>query len=196
MANLPGLKMPKDCFSTDKPLRNTIAFGLAILLTTTLSGCRDRWDKEKTYDLQTESVQKEYIRMADSISYGVVIKNRDTADEWQKKWLQNLDREKFVDFIFEAVYSGRLQPYDYFTDEPIPIRAVRELEEKEEFDRSRIGKIQFEERWYFDKAGLNMIKEVYGVMFAYEVYKEDGRFRGYKPAFKVLLRENLKKPKR
>jgi len=164
-----------------------------LLVILSLTGCHDPWSKEPTQSLKTKEFQDNYIRMADSISYGVVIKNRDSGDTWQKKWLETLDREAFVDFLFDAVYSGRLQPYDYFTDEPLSVKAIRKLENSEPFDRSQIGKIQFEERWYFNKEQLSLVKEVYAVMLAYEVYRKDGTFRGYKPAFKIRLREKLQK---
>jgi len=185
--------MPSDfCSIVKMPDSKTLVLVL-LLLIVGFTGCRDPWSKEPTQPLQTEGFENHYIRMADSISYGVVIKNRDPEDTWQKKWLGTLDRQEFIDFLFEAVYSGKLQSYDYFTDEPLSTKAIRELEKTEAFDRDRIGKIQFKERWYFDKEQLSMVKEVYSVMLAYEVYRKDGSFRGYKPAFKVRLREELQK---
>lgn len=180
------------CSTAKNPGIQTVALA-ALLLIVSFTGCRDPWSDEPSRSLQTEGFQDSYIRMADSISYGVVIKNRDPEDAWQKKWLGTLDREEFIDFLFDAVYSGKLQPYDYFTDEPLPPGAIRDLEKTKAFDRERIGKIQFEERWYFDQQQLSMVKEVYSVMLAYEVYRKDGSFRGYKPAFKVRLREELQK---
>lgn len=185
--------MPSDfCSIVKTPASKTVVLVL-LLLILGITGCRDPWSNEPTRSLQTEGFKDHYIRMADSISYGVVIKNRDPEDTWQKKWLGTLDRQEFIDFLFDAVYSGKLQSYDYFTDEPLSKKAIRELEKTEAFDRDRIGKIQFEERWYFDKEQLSMVKEVYSVMLAYEVYRKDGSFRGYKPAFKVRLREELQK---
>ena len=185
--------MPNACCSTAKTPGSTAFALLTFLLILSLAGCRDPWSNEPTQGLNKEGFQDNYIRMADSISYGLVIKNRDSSDTWQKKWLETLDREAFVDFLFEAVYSGRLQPYDYFTDESMSVKEIRNLEKSEPFDRSRVGKLQFEERWYFDKEQLSLVKEVYAVMLAYEVYRKDGTFRGYKPAFKVRLREKLQK---
>jgi hypothetical protein len=155
-------------------------------------GCKHEWEGEKKHTLRTDSVPNAFISIADSINYGVVVKPRNNADEWQKKWLQSFDRKELVDFIFDAVYSGRLQPYDYFDDKPITVDQVKKLEEKKEFDRSKIGKIQFKERWFFDPDQLKMVKEVYSVMLAYEVFRDNGEFRGYKPAFKVYLNQSIK----
>ena len=167
----------------------------ALLLITTGTGCRDAWDaweEKEQHNLKTDSLASRYISIADSINYGVVIKSRDTSDSWQKKWLKSFDREEFVDFIFEAVYEDRLQAYDYFTQKPLSVQALKELESRDDFRRSRVGKIQFKERWYFNTSSLQMVKEVYAVMLAYEVYRDDGTFRGYKPAFMVRLPANLK----
>lgn len=164
-----------------------------VLMTGVFSGCKDTLERKEGTTLSTDSIPSQYVSIADSINYGVIIKNRDGSDNWQKKWLQSFERKAFVDFLFEAVYEGRLQPYDYFSGEPISIKEVRELESKQEFTRSRIGKIQFKERWYFDTEHLQMVKQVSAVMLAYEVYRDDGSFRGYKPAFLVKLPTNLKK---
>jgi hypothetical protein len=193
MERLPKPNMPNAFFSIDKITGSKTVVLISLLLIAGFTGCRDPWSNEPTRPLKTEGFENQYIRMADSISYGVVIKNRDPDDTWQKKWLGTLDRQEFIDFLFDAVYSGKLQPYDYFTDEPLSPKAIRELEKTETFDRDRIGKIQFEERWYLDREKLSMVKEVYSVMLAYEVYRKDGSFRGYKPAFKVRLREELQK---
>ena len=193
MANSQASKMPKGCSSTARKTGTGHLLLLVILLATALTSCRDPWSKEQTHALKTGQVKENYIRVADSISYGVVVKNRDASDQWQEKWLSSFDRREFVDFIFEGVYSGELQPYDYFSDEPMKIEEVRQLEKNDDFERSHIGKIQFEERWYFDPQSHSMVKEVHSVMFAYEVYKDDGSFRGYSPAFKVKFQQNLEK---
>jgi hypothetical protein len=163
-----------------------------LLVAAAFAGCRDAWEEKQQHKLKTDSLANRYISIADSINYGVVIKSRDTSDNWQKKWLKSFEREEFVDFIFEAVYEGRLQAYDYFTQKPLSLKAVKNLEARDDFRRSRVGKLQFKERWYFNTSSLQMVKEVYAVMLAYEVYRDDGTFRGYKPAFMVRLPANLK----
>lgn len=195
MGRLMKKKMPENSPSKDKftGIASYRSFWILLLLFPCLlhMGCKNEWEREKTHSIQTDSISKEYISIADSINYGVVVKARDEGDEWQKKWLSTFDRRELVDFIFEAVYSGKLQPYDYFEDKPISIEQIKQLERTEEFDRSKVGKIQFKERWYFDTTQLKMIKEVYSMMLAYEVYKENGTFRGYKPAFKVYLNKSI-----
>ena len=195
MDNSPVSAMAAGFFSTsEKRTRHILLRMIAwVIITGLLSGCQNSLERKESTALSTDSLSGQYVSIADSINYGVVVKNRDESDTWQKRWLQNFERETFVDFLFEAVYEGRLQPYDYFSGEPMSLEEVRQLEKKEEFRRSRIGKIQFKERWYFDTDHLQMIKEVTAVMLAYEVYRDDGSFRGYKPAFLVKLPTNLNK---
>jgi hypothetical protein len=185
--------MPENLHSKDKPVKgiNIVLLGIVLIIFTglTFTSCKHEWEKKEKHTINTDSISNNFINIADSINYGVVVRARDKNDEWQNKWLRSFDRREFVDFIFESVYSGRLQAYDYFEDEPVSIDQIKKLEDKEEFDRSKIGKIQFKERWYFDPSGLKMYKEVHSVMLAYEVYRENGKFRGYKPAFKVYLND-------
>lgn len=187
-------KMPKNSLSKDKhPLNGYRLFSILLVIASFIlvTGCKKGWEREEKHVIQTDSLTNEFISIADSINYGVVVKTRKNEDEWQQKWLSTFDRRELVDFLFDAVYSGRLQPYDYFEDEPLSVEQIKQLENKEEFDRSKIGKIQFKEKWYFDPNRLKMIKEVYSVMLAYEIYRENGDFRGYKPAFQVYLNKSV-----
>lgn len=128
-----------------------------------------------------------YQVLADTISYGVVVKNKDSTDRWKEKWLRSLKLDQFVDQLFSKVYAGEATAYSYFDETPLTINDIKKLEEQEEFKRNRIGKIQFEEIWYYSNDQMKMEKHVYSVMLAYEVYRNDGSFRGYKPAFKIYF---------
>ncbi|MFP4019505.1 MAG: hypothetical protein ACLFNJ_03740 [Bacteroidales bacterium] len=158
---------------------------LGIISHMTFISCQN--NKTPRHKAPKDTLERSYEIIADSISYGVVIKNRDTTDTWQKKWLKNLDKQMVIDRVFEAVYEKELQPYDYFTGEKLSVKDIKKLERKKEFSRDKIGKIQFEETWNFDANNLRMVKAVKSIMLSYEVYREDSTFRGYKPAFKVYL---------
>lgn len=138
-----------------------------------------------------DSTSESHIIVADTISYGVEVKSKDTSNTWQKKWLSGLKREKLVDLIFENIYEGNIQPYSYFDEQPLSKEDIKKLENKPSFDRSKVGKIQFTEIWYFNPELLTMTKEVHAMMLAYERYNADGSFRGYKPAFKVYLNQTF-----
>ena len=129
------------------------------------------------------------LLIADSITYDVVIKNPDPYDQWTDECLQNLDKKNLVDYIFEAIYQGKVIAYNYFEDTPLSVKQVKALEESEEFSRDQIAKIQFIEEWVLDKENFAFTKKVKSIMLGYEVYNLDGEIRGYKAAFKVLLNQ-------
>lgn len=158
------------------------------------TGCnktkRDRPGAFEKKETISDTLPNTYGIIADTISYGVVVKNKDTTDKWQKKWLKNLKLERFTNHIFHKIYSGKLTPYSYFEEEPLTIQDIKKLEEEKEFERDKIGKIQFKEIWYFDPDNMKMVKKVYSAMLAYETYNSNGSFRGYKPAFKVYFNQS------
>lgn len=63
--------------------------------------------------------------LADTISYGVVVRNPDSLDTWTEKCLNRLDLITMVDVLFEAVYDQRATAYDYYTNEPLSIKEVK-----------------------------------------------------------------------
>lgn len=163
-----------------------------ILLVLIFSACKKTETRWNYLIPPADTLRTDYKIIADTISYGVVIENRDSTDIWREKWLSHLKKDSLVDRIFKAVYNRELTAYDYFTEEPLSIKDIKKLEDTEEFNRSLIGKIQFEEIWYFDPKELSMVKSVKSIMMAYEVYRQDSTFRGYKPAFKVYLKQPFK----
>ncbi|MBA7564577.1 hypothetical protein ES708_06240 [subsurface metagenome] len=146
---------------------------------------KDRLTQRKS---ETEITISNYASLAAPITYDVVIKNPNPEDDWIESCLEKLDREKLVNIIFDAVLNEKVTAMDYLTDKPMTVKEIRELEEDEEFDRSRVAKIQFIEDWYFDKESFTMKKIVHSVMLGYEVYDWDGNVRGHKAAFKVNLK--------
>jgi hypothetical protein len=155
-----------------------------IILAATLISCTEK--KEKTEGVISEEAQ-EGLFIGERIIYDMLIKNVDPEDEWTEECLRQLDRNKLVSLVFDAVYSRRLVPYDYFSDEELSLSDIRTLEKDPEFSRDRIGKLQFRENWYFDEQKLQLNKQVNYLLMAYEVYNSNGELRGYKPAFYVLL---------
>lgn len=125
--------------------------------------------------------------LADPVIYDMVIKNANPEDDWTEEYLKNLDRDKLIAIIFDAVYDERLVAYDFFTDEPLKIVDLRKLEKEADFSRDKIGKLQFEEEWAFDENNMHFQKKVKSMLLAYEVFNSAGELRGYKPAFYVKL---------
>jgi len=123
--------------------------------------------------------------IAESIRYNVVIKNPDPADEWTETCLKGLDREKLVDEVYKAIYAGKVKAYDYYTDEPMSVKQVKEIEKQAESDGAEVAKVQFLEDWHFDPVTFNLYKKVHFIMLAYEILDEKGNVRSYEAAFYV-----------
>jgi len=123
--------------------------------------------------------------IAESIRYDVVIKNPDPADEWTETCLKGLDREKLIDEVYNAIYAGKVKAYDYYTDDPMPVEQVKEIEKQAESDGAEVAKVQFLEDWFFDPVTFNLYKKVHFIMLAYEILDEKGNARSYKAAFYV-----------
>jgi len=123
--------------------------------------------------------------IAESIRYDVVIKNPDPTDEWTETCLKGLDREKLIDEIYKAIYAEKVKAYDYYTDDPISVEQVKEIEKQAESDGVEAAKVQFLEDWFFDPVTFNLYKKVHYIMLAYEILDEKGNARNYKAAFYV-----------
>jgi len=161
--------------------KNAITFIIALIV----FGC----NPEKPTGVQHAKPiieQTDYITVADTIITDVVIKNPDN-DEWTNYCLRNLDRETLVNDLFELVYSEKLIPHDFFTDEVMTIKEIKKIEKDPEYSRDNSAKVQFEESWSFDRENQKMIKKVHSIMIAYELYSQEGTVKGYKPIFKVYL---------
>ncbi len=127
--------------------------------------------------------------IANPISYDVTTKCYVHDDDgWDEERVANTNTVAIANAIFQAVYKGRLTPYNYFTEQEMPIDSVKTVEKM--FTRKQIGKIMFTEKWYFSEATLTFTKKVEQVTLGYELIdKTDGELRGFKPAFLVKLNE-------
>ena len=124
------------------------------------------------------------IVLADTVIYYTVIKNSDPEDTWQEECLARLDRKALANIIFNAIYNGRLTPYDFMNEEPITIEEVKEIEKRN--PRNAIARVEFTEEWYFNETDLNFIKRVNAIMLGYEKPNESGEMR-YIAGVKVFL---------
>ncbi len=129
------------------------------------------------------------ICVADTIIYPVLIKNTDPYDTWTEHCLSKLDRAKFVDQLFDAVYSNNAKAYSYNNHQQLSVSEVKAIEAQDDFSREKVAKLQFWETWHFDEQQLIMTKKVHAVLLAYEYLSSDGELLGYKAAFYVKLKE-------
>ena len=144
---------------------------------------------KKTGDFYV-SENDESLIIADPIIYDVIVKNPDPADEWTDFCLQNADIDAIENILYNAIYQGRLTPYHYRLDSIIPIDSIRAFEARNK--EEQIGKLQFEEQWYFNETTLTMYKIVSYITFGYEIINSQGEVYGYKPGFKVYLDDTHK----
>ncbi len=128
--------------------------------------------------------------VADPIIYDVIVKNPDKSDEWTEYCLQNTDIEAIKNIIYNAILQGRLLPYHYRTDTVIDFDEVKKMIENKD---KKIGKMQFEEKWYFNEDSLTMHKTVSYITFGYELINDNGKVYGYEPAFKIYLNKKHNK---
>jgi hypothetical protein len=150
-----------------------------------ISGCGSDSTGQKEIFSPREKTDASMV--ADTVIYDVVIKNPNADDHWTEECLSHLDRRGLVDMVFDAVYRNELIPYDYITNRELTVKDIKSLEDDPEFNRENIGKIQFNEEWYFDRVNLRMEKRVNSISLGYEVFDVNGSLRGYKPAFMVRL---------
>ncbi len=143
---------------------------------------KKQYPKTGTYYQQIDTG---YLHWASPIIYDVIVKNPNPDDQWQEYCLQDLDMQVFANVIFNAVYQGKLIPYYYRIDidSILPLDSVRAVQNR--FGDKNIGKLQFNEDWYFDEQELKMYKRVNSITFGYE--KNIGGNIVYSPAFKVFL---------
>jgi len=156
-----------------------------------LAGCFSRNDHKQpssAFDFSDMEL------MADSITYTVVVKNRDSLDTWADQRLRGLNHKKLVDDLFDAVYEHKATPYDYYTQHPLSINDIKKLESQEDFSRDRVGQLQFCEGWYLNAETQQMYKQIHSVLIAYEFFSSDGELRGYKAAFYIKM-NNTANPK-
>jgi hypothetical protein len=127
--------------------------------------------------------------IADTIIYPVLIKNADPYDTWTEQCLSRLERRRFVDQLFDAVYKHQAKAFSYSNHKELSVSEVKAIEEQADFSRDKVAKLQFWETWHFDEQQLRMTKQVHAVLLAYEYLSEDGELLGYKAAFYIKLKE-------
>ncbi|HUS85970.1 MAG TPA: hypothetical protein VMW76_01925 [Bacteroidales bacterium] len=131
----------------------------------------------------------EFIEVADNIIYDVIIKVPSQDDPWEIEKLSGYKGDEMVSTIFDAIYNGDIEVYEYHSGDKLSLKDLEQLEQVPGFERENIGKIQFTEKWYFNKTTLQIEKEVMSIVLGYETRDPaDGTLIGYKAAFKLDLK--------
>lgn len=192
----------------NKKMKNYYIILICLHLILVVSSCKQKTtnsDNEQIGDTVQQTTQEAFIPdtrtfyevdknqsidIANPITYDVIIKNPDSADEWTTECLKDTKAEILINILFQAVYKNRLIAYDYMSNEPMTTDQVKEFEK--EYTRDKIGKIQFVEEWYFNEETLEMGKKIKEVTIGYELYGNQGEVRAYKAGFKLYLSDSLK----
>lgn len=164
------------------------ALSIPFLFMALLFGCSPKHRVENKNRPVIHSDSLNGAVMADSIVYDVIIHNPDPENPSTTEYLKDLRHEALIDSLFDLVYSEKITAYDLFTNEILKVKDVKKMESEAGYSRDHIGKIQFTERWYFDKSTKQFKKEVMSLALGYELLNQDSTLRGYKPVFKIYLR--------
>ena len=155
---------------------------LIIILAPAVFSC-----KETSTGSQTGLLQIGADTLCSTITYDVVIKNPDSTDVWMSDCLKDMKREEIIDLLFEGIYDERITAYDIFENKRITPGKLKRMEDEDKIMRDKIGKFQFVEVWYFDKANMTMTKRVKEIRLGTEAFSSDGFLVGYEPLFKIML---------
>lgn len=154
------------------------------LLATFMLSCSDR---KAQIPLKGTGVTGSLV--AEGIIYDVIILPQSGDDEWEVEKTEGYKGSQMIDRIFEAIYDGSVEVYDYHSGELLTRGDIRKMEQQEGFGRNNIGKIQFTENWYFNPANLQIEKEIISIVPGYESRSSDGMFIGYRAGFRLDLKK-------
>ena len=163
-----------------------VFFLLFILVFGCSPGSNEKYDYSSSAD-QIHKADSFEILIANPIIYDVLVKNPDLEDSWASEKLKTFRKDEFVNIVFEAIYNGKVKVYNYHTGDEMTLKEIRALENSKEFDRSKIGKIQFEEDWYFNEEKFILTKRIKSILLAYEVIDQFGEVGSYKAAFLIPI---------
>lgn len=152
-------------------------------LTILLVACNSNKSSENTAKTSTDESKV----LADNLVYGIATRPSENADSSELVQFGDFLQKDLINFIFNEIYSGRLKAYDFFTDKELSIDDVKTIEKAEDFDRKKVGKVQFNEQWLIDKKG-GLIKKVNSMTFGIEHYSEQGTFLNYNALFNVKFK--------
>jgi uncharacterized membrane protein YcaP (DUF421 family) len=145
--------------------------------------------KKKPSDVSIENdiLKGKNILIADTIIYDVVIKNPSPDNAWEEERLRHFKHDVFIDQVFNNIYRNKYLIKSYQTGDEISSRTIKRMEKSGDINRNAIGKIQFTEKWLWDKSNDKLEKETISIVLGQEVKEKDGTLRGYKPVFKVIF---------
>lgn len=141
------------------------------------------------------------------------------ASDAPTTYFDDVDDQDFSDYskliyqVFEEVYAGRLQAYNFIDGSKISIDEIKKIVNRVDtmyvenpqtnllemkiveqmIDKSIIS-VKVKETWRFNKETLQLEKKVLGIAPRLEVYNEEtGEIKGYTPIFWVFFDKEAEK---
>lgn len=125
--------------------------------------------------------------IANTIICDVNIKNTDPDDAWVEECLAGFSSDKFIDLVFEGIYTGKLKVVSYEDSKTLKPSTIRRMEANGDIVRERIGKLQCTEKWTIDEKNYTFTKKVEQAVLGQELVNTDGSVRGHKALFVVIF---------
>lgn len=135
---------------------------------------------------EKESAEFSGIKIANPITYEVLVNNPNPEDEWKAECLENTNVNNLVKDIIKAVRNGNLPAFDYYDNHQLSKPELEKIIAESDL-LNKTGNIQFVEEWYWNSDKLTLEKKVKKMMLGYEIYDALGKIRGYKASFVVQL---------
>ncbi len=159
---------------------------LIIVLAVVTTACNN--EKPKVVKLAGESpMLNGAIVLIDSLTYGIATHASENVDSAELAGFKSFLQGGLIDYIFKQIYKGDLKAYDFLSDEELSIDKVKEIENTDGFERSKVGKVQFNEQWVIDKDG-SLLKRVNSMTLGVDRFSKQGTFVGYNPLFKIKFK--------
>lgn len=154
-----------------------IGFAIAVI------SCNNEKTQENKLSERSKTLEGATI-LADSLVYGIATHPSENVDSSEIVEFNKFLKADLINYIFNQVYSGKFKAYDFFSEKELSIKEVKEIEKVEGFNRSKVGKVQFNEQWLVDKDGA-FVKRVKSMTLGVERYSTQGTFVGYNALFKI-----------
>jgi len=156
---------------------------LIIVLAVGIIACNN--EKSKVVKLVGESpIPDVKIVLIDSLTYSIATHASENVDSTELAGFKFFLQGDLIDYIFKQIYEGNLKAYDFLSDEELSIDKVKEIENTDGYERTKVGKVQFNEQWFVDKTGM-LLKRVNSMTLGVERFSKQGTFIGYNALFTI-----------
>jgi hypothetical protein len=81
--------------------------------------------KSDTFSTTKSESPASLTLLADTITYDAIIHNPNPEDQYTEHFLKYLKKDKLIDGIFDAIYSGKMKAYNIFSNKEMSIAEDR-----------------------------------------------------------------------